>query len=51
MHHHTSKSDEPLWIAANERENHWRFELDEQPPNSPDTNVLDLGFFAPIQSM
>jgi tRNA uridine 5-carbamoylmethylation protein Kti12 len=29
----------------------WKFVLTEQPPNSPDTNTLDLGFFASIQSM
>ncbi|ETV96545.1 hypothetical protein H310_10256 [Aphanomyces invadans] len=29
----------------------WQFELVAQPPNSPDTNVLDLGFFAAIQSL
>ncbi|KAF0684294.1 hypothetical protein As57867_023647, partial [Aphanomyces stellatus] len=27
------------------------FSLDPQPPNSPDMNILDLGFFAAIQSL
>jgi hypothetical protein len=43
--------DEPSWRRLVESDNNWRFELREQPPNSPDTNVLDLGFFAMIQSM
>ncbi|KAF0724507.1 hypothetical protein Ae201684_016801 [Aphanomyces euteiches] len=29
----------------------WKFVLCQQPPNSPDLNVLDLGFFASIQSL
>ncbi|KAH9111639.1 hypothetical protein AeMF1_013871 [Aphanomyces euteiches] len=29
----------------------WKFVLRQQPPNSPDLNVLDLGFFASIQSL
>ncbi|ETV90435.1 hypothetical protein H310_14779 [Aphanomyces invadans] len=29
----------------------WTFVLRRQPPNSPDLNVLDLGFFASIQSL
>ncbi|KAF0716727.1 Aste57867_2699 [Aphanomyces stellatus] len=29
----------------------WSFTLRPQPPNSPDTNILDLGFFAAIQSL
>ncbi|KAF0684476.1 Aste57867_23545 [Aphanomyces stellatus] len=29
----------------------WNFSLFPQPPNSPDTNILDLGFFAAIQSL
>ncbi|ETV70494.1 hypothetical protein H257_14149 [Aphanomyces astaci] len=29
----------------------WYMSLAPQPPNSPDTNVLDLGFFAAIQSL
>ena len=32
-------------------ENDWFFSIDPQPANSPDTNVLDLGFFASIQSL
>ena len=29
----------------------WNIRLDCQPPNSPDFNVLDLGFFTSIQSL
>ncbi|ETV96843.1 hypothetical protein H310_10130 [Aphanomyces invadans] len=29
----------------------WSFKIRKQPPNSPDLNVLDLGFFASIQSL
>ncbi|KAH9102403.1 hypothetical protein AeMF1_021011 [Aphanomyces euteiches] len=29
----------------------WSFSLNPQPPNSPDLNILDLGFFASIQSL
>ncbi|KAF0695681.1 Aste57867_13503 [Aphanomyces stellatus] len=29
----------------------WSFELSPHPPNSPDLNVLDLGFFASLQSL
>ncbi|KAF0694080.1 Aste57867_15015 [Aphanomyces stellatus] len=29
----------------------WTFVLGRQPPNSPDLNVLDLGFFASIQAL
>ncbi|ETV91596.1 hypothetical protein H310_13846 [Aphanomyces invadans] len=29
----------------------WVFSFRRQPPNSPDLNVLDLGFFASIQSL
>lgn len=29
----------------------WNIELTNQPPNSPDLNVLDLGFFNSIQAL
>jgi hypothetical protein len=29
----------------------WNIALACQPPNSPDCNVLDLGFFTAIQSL
>jgi hypothetical protein len=29
----------------------WDFQVKEQPPNSPDCNVLDLGFFRALQSL
>jgi hypothetical protein len=31
--------------------NGWNIRLSNQPPNSPDTNVLDLGFFSAIQAI
>ncbi|KAF0682600.1 Aste57867_25287 [Aphanomyces stellatus] len=33
------------------RQNGWSFTLAPQPPKSPDMNVLDLGFFAGLQSL
>jgi hypothetical protein len=39
------------WQDAINREAGWSFHLKDQPPNSPDTNALDLGFFASIKSM
>ena len=33
------------------RSDGWDLTLYAQPPNSPDTNILDLGFFASIQSL
>jgi len=36
------------WNANGHR---WIFELKEQPANSPDTNILDLGFFRALQSL
>lgn len=29
----------------------WNIQMTCQPPNSPDLNVLDLGFFAAIQAL
>lgn len=29
----------------------WNIKIKHQPPNSPDLNILDLGFFASIQSL
>jgi hypothetical protein len=45
------KGDDPGWQAATNQEMVWRFYLKEQPTNLPDTNVLDLGFFASIQAL
>jgi hypothetical protein len=35
----------PLRLDQVENKVNWDFWLAEQPPNSPDTNILDLGFF------
>ena len=42
-------NDDPEWIQAKKR---WDFDivLVRQPPQSPDTNVLDLGLWTSIQS-
>jgi hypothetical protein len=39
---------EPSWMELVANKYNWRFYLKQQPPNSPDTNVLD---FTSIQSM
>ncbi|XP_074266707.1 uncharacterized protein LOC141589988 [Silene latifolia] len=41
------------WIRFQSQANKdgWNIELSCQPPNSPDLNVLDLGFFRAIQSL
>ncbi|CAN0083821.1 unnamed protein product, partial [Pylaiella littoralis] len=38
-------------IVAAAQQGGTRIELINQPPNSPDTNILDLGFFNSIQSL
>lgn len=42
--------DDPDIVAAG-TEGGWNIKLLNQPPNSPDTNNLDLGFFNSIQSL
>ncbi|CAH9073765.1 unnamed protein product [Cuscuta epithymum] len=46
---HISKNDQEFNHAASE--DGWNIRLSMQPPNSPDMNVLDLGFFNSIQSL
>ncbi|CAM9256569.1 unnamed protein product [Pylaiella littoralis] len=46
---HRVNDDEGLREACSS--NGFDIELINQPPNSPDTNILDLGFFASIQSL
>jgi len=46
---HVSIDNEEFRRAASE--GGWDIRLTCQPPNSPDFNVLDLGFFAAIQSL
>ncbi|KAF0718363.1 Aste57867_1744 [Aphanomyces stellatus] len=38
-------------VLASVSKDGWTFVMRQQPPNSPDLNVLDLGFFASIQSL
>ena len=42
--------DDATITAACQRDG-WNIKLTSQPPNSPDFNVLDLGFFNSIQSL
>ncbi|KAM0860771.1 hypothetical protein ACQ4PT_046328 [Festuca glaucescens] len=42
--------DDPEFIAAAQADG-WDICLTCQPPNSPDLNILDLGFFAALQSL
>jgi hypothetical protein len=46
---HVSPTDPDVVQAG--RNDGWDIRLRFQPPNSPDFNVLDLGFFAAIQSL
>ena len=43
-------NDDPEVVDAGTADG-WNIRLINQPPNSPDTNILDLGFFNPIQSL
>ncbi|KAF0733705.1 hypothetical protein Ae201684_009277 [Aphanomyces euteiches] len=45
---HRSVTDAELELVSTDG---WTFVVRRQPPNSPDLNVLDLGFFASIQSL
>ncbi|XP_051197028.2 uncharacterized protein [Lolium perenne] len=44
------KADDPIFAFEAARGG-WDIRLVNQPPNSPDCNILDLGWFASIQSM
>jgi hypothetical protein len=46
--HSAALNDEILNIGHSDG---WMIELTNQPPNSPDFNILDLGFFNSIQSL
>ncbi|XP_074293170.1 uncharacterized protein LOC141620117 [Silene latifolia] len=46
---HINNVDADFRKHANEDE--WNIQFSYQPPNSPDLNVLDLGFFRAIQSL
>ncbi|CAN0272286.1 unnamed protein product [Ascophyllum nodosum] len=43
-------ANDPDIVAAGTADG-WNIKLLNQPPNSPDTNILDLGFFNSIQSL
>lgn len=47
---HLGLGEDPEFVAA-ATENGWNISIYAQPPNSPDTNVLDLGFFNGIQAL
>ncbi|KAL2902529.1 Ribosomal protein S12 methylthiotransferase RimO [Bienertia sinuspersici] len=42
--------DDPIW-QQHCNQGDFKFVLIQQPPNSPDLNILDLGFFRSIQSL
>jgi hypothetical protein len=42
--------DDPKFVAATQADG-WDIRLTCQPPNSPNLNILDLGFFAALQSI
>ena len=44
------KGNDPLWIAAATAARNWQIEISEQPPNSPDTNILKLVFFRSLEA-
>ncbi|KAK9756114.1 hypothetical protein RND81_01G074300 [Saponaria officinalis] len=44
------KSNDPEFVAVATSDG-FNIQLQQQPPNSPDLNVLDLGFFRSIQSL
>jgi hypothetical protein len=46
---HSSEGDKV--VESFSEELGWNIQMKRQPPNSPDFNVLDLGFFASIQSI
>ncbi|VFQ76577.1 unnamed protein product [Cuscuta campestris] len=46
---HVDGNDPDLLAAGHEGD--WNIELKFQPPNSPDLNVLDLGFFRSIDTL
>ncbi|KAF0704090.1 hypothetical protein AaE_015111 [Aphanomyces astaci] len=48
---HASVSDGVLDAIQGHFADGWEFRVRRQPPNSPDLNVLDLGFFASIQAL
>ncbi|XP_057517075.1 uncharacterized protein LOC130798203 [Amaranthus tricolor] len=43
-------NDDPIWQQHN-RQGGLTFIFTQQPPNSPDCNILDLGFFRSIESL
>jgi hypothetical protein len=45
------KGTDGEWLNAKDKHNRFKYELREQPANSPDTNILDLGFFRSLQTL
>ena len=48
---HLKPAEFATLIAGHPENGNWRFVLYFQPPNSPDLNVLDLGFFRTLQGL
>ena len=44
-------SDDEQWQREKDSHSRFKFHLREQPARSPDTNILDLGFFRALQSL
>ena len=44
-------NDDEDWMRASSENPLWQFKLKDQPANSPDCNILDLGFFRALQSL
>eukprot|EP00977_Amphora_coffeiformis_P001349 scaffold283_cov186-Amphora_coffeaeformis.AAC.7 len=45
---HMGNTD-PQWLLAKDSDPRFKFYLGEQPTRSPDTNILDLGFFRSLE--
>ena len=43
--------NEELWLQKKDAHPRFKFEVKKQPANSPDTNILDLGFFRSLQTL
>lgn len=44
------KPTDPQFLAVANAHHRFKFHIREQPANSPDTNILDLGFFRALQT-
>ena len=42
--------NDPEWLRVSQQDPCFKFHFKKQPANSPDTNILDLGYFRALQS-